>query len=355
MTTFLQLHLLTIYSPSNPNRDDQGRPKQATVGGAPRLRLSSQSIKRALRVSEPFSQGLAGHMGLRTKLIGRDIRDHLIAAGTDAAQAHDIAEKVAVAFGKLDPQDKKKPDHIQGTTLAFISPAERAFALDLAARVQAGEDLPKDKDLAKTVLRSADGAVDIAMFGRMLADNPDFNRDAAVQVAHAITTHRAEAEDDYFTAVDDLKTREEDAGGAHLGEHAFGSGVYYLYACVNCDLLVENLAGDVGLAQRGLAALVEALATATPSGKQNSHAHRPRAGYVRAEIGNATPRDLTGAFFRPVKSEDLMGASVAELEAMAGKIDAAYGAASDRQQVMDVAKGQGTLEELKAFAMSALV
>lgn len=355
MTTFLQFHLLTAYPPSNPNRDDQGRPKQANVGGAPRLRLSSQSIKRALRVSAPFAAGLSGHMGQRTKRIGDVIRDAMTAEGAEPATADTIAREVAAAFGKLEARDKQDPAEVRASTLAFISPAERAYALELAARLRAGEPAPKDKDLAKVVLRSADGAVDIAMFGRMLADNPEFNRDAAVQVAHAITTHRAEAEDDYFTAVDDLKTRKDDAGGAHLGEHAFGSGVYYLYACVNCDLLVENLAGDAELAQRGLAALAESLATATPSGKQNSYAHRPRAAYMRAEIGRAAPRDLSGAFFKPVKAEDLLAASVEALEAHAGKIDAAYGATSDRQQVMDVTKGQGTLAALTAFAVSAIV
>lgn len=102
------------------------------------------------------------------------------------------------------------------------------------------------------VLRRADGAVDIAMFGRMLADDPAFNRDAAVQVGHAITTHRVLAEDDWFSAVDDLKTRDEDMGAGHLGEAGFGSGVYYLYACINADLLIENLAGDKDLAAQGL-------------------------------------------------------------------------------------------------------
>lgn len=222
MTTFLQLHLLTAYPPSNPNRDDQGRPKQALVGGAPRLRLSSQSVKRALRLSEPFRQGLAGHMGQRTKFIAKDVLDHLIAGGMEPAQARIRAEEIAKVFGKIEAQNKKRPDEMQGTTLAFVSPDERGFALALADKALAGEEMPKDKDLAKTVLRTADGAVDIAMFGRMLADNPDFNRDAAVQVSHAITTHRAVAEDDYFTAVDDLK-RDGNAGGAHLGEHGFGS------------------------------------------------------------------------------------------------------------------------------------
>lgn len=354
MTTFLQLHLLTAYPPSNPNRDDQGRPKQATVGGAPRLRLSSQSIKRALRISEPFQQGLSGHIGQRTKLMGEVLRQHLIERGADAATAHEKAEAIARVFGKIEAQDKKRPEALQATTLAFISPDERAFALELADRALAGEALPTEKELAKTVLRSADGAVDIAMFGRMLADNPGFNREAAVQVSHAITTHRAQSEDDYFTAVDDLKTRNDDSGGAHLGEHSFGSGVYYLYACVNCDLLVENLAGDRALAARGLQALVRAIATATPSGKQNSHAHRPRAGYVRAEIGSAAPRDLTGAFFAPVKGGDLFTDSVTALMDMAEAIDQAYGPAVDRFEVMDVRARHGTLAGLEAFAASAL-
>ncbi|OYX71013.1 MAG: type I-E CRISPR-associated protein Cas7/Cse4/CasC [Rhizobiales bacterium 32-66-11] len=354
MTTFLQFHLLTVYPPSNPNRDDQGRPKEAHFGGTPRLRLSSQSIKRAVRMSAPFQEGLAGHLAQRTKLIGNVIREHLEKQGLAADKARKVAEDVAKAFGKIEAQDKKRPAWIQGTTLAFISPEERALALGLAEKAAVGEALPSDKDLAKIVLRSADGAVDIAMFGRMLADNPDFSREAAVQVGHAITTHRAEAEDDFFTAVDDLKTREEDAGGAHLGEHAFGSGVYYLYACVNCDLLVENLQNDTALARKGLEALARALATATPKGKQNSHAHHPRAAYIRAEIGSAAPRDLTGAFLKAVTGEHVLAASVLALEDMAGRIDAAYGPAAERDAVMDVVAGKGTLDAIVAFAASAV-
>ena len=354
MTTFLQFHLLTAYPPSNPNRDDQGRPKEASYGGTQRLRLSSQSIKRALRLSPSFQSGLAGNLGQRTKLIGNVIREHLEARGLDGEAARPIAEGVAKAFGKLESADRLRPDWVQGTTLAFISPDERRFALALADRAADGEALPADKDLAKTVLRSADGAVDIAMFGRMLADNPDFNREAAVQVGHAITTHRALAEDDFFTAVDDLKTREEDAGGAHLGEQAFGSGVYYLYACVNCDLLVENLGGDKALARKGLEALAEALATATPKGKQNSFAHHPLAVFIRAEIGSKAPRDLTGAFLKAVKGDDLLTDSVRALDDMAQRIDAAYGPAADRQETLDVVAGRGSLAAIVAFAASAV-
>lgn len=354
MTTFLQMHLLTTYPPSNPNRDDQGRPKTAMLGGTPRLRLSSQSVKRAARISEPFQRGLAGNLGERTKLIGNVVREHLEERSGDPAQALRIARDVATIFGKLELEDKHRPAWVQGTTLAFISPAERSLALELAEKALASEPLPKDRDLAKRVLRSADGAVDIAMFGRMLAGAPDFNRDAAVQVSHAFTTHRAQVEDDFFTAVDDLKTRDEDSGGAHLGEQGFGSGVYYLYACVNCDLLVENLAGDAALASEGLAALVEALATATPSGKQNSFAHHPRAYYVRAELGSAAPRDLSGAFFTAVAGDDLRLRSLESLEDWVGKIDQAYGQAYDTDSVMNLLDGRGSLADVTAFARGAL-
>lgn len=354
MTTFLQLHLLTAYPPSNPNRDDQGRPKSAQLGGSPRLRLSSQSIKRAARMSEAFQMALAGHIGQRTKRIGDVVQRHLEDKGAEAGKAREFALAVTKAFGSVTEAEKKKDAPPHTAQLAFISPDERRFALDLAERLLAGEAAPKEKDLTKTVLRTADGAVDIAMFGRMLADAPEFNREAAVQVGHAITTHAAQAEDDYFTAVDDLKTRTDDAGAAHVGEHAFGSGVYYLYACVDCDLLLENLAGDAELAARGIEALVEALATSTPKGKQNSHAHRPRASYIRAEVGTHQPRDLTGAFFDPVKQTPLVSKSVEALNKTVEKIDRAYGVSHDGRAVMDVEKGTGSLAEIRAFARAAV-
>lgn len=354
MTTFLQLHLLTAYPPSNPNRDDQGRPKTAMVGGAPRLRLSSQSIKRAARQSPAFQSALKGHLGERTKRIGEVIARHLEVQGADTDTAKDVASQVADVFGKLDEARNKKEGVLRTAQLVFISPDEKRCAIDLAEKVLAGEEMPKAKDLVRTVLRTADGAADIAMFGRMLADDPDFNREAAVQVGHAITTHAAQVEDDYFTAVDDLKTRTEDSGAEHVGEHAFGSGIYYLYACVNCDLLVENLAGDRALAATSAEALVEALATATPTGKQNSHAHHPRADYVRAEVGSVQPRDLTGAFHDPVRSTPYLEASVNALEEMAQRLDNAYGPACDRHSVMNVPKGNGTLAGIKAFARAAV-
>ncbi|WP_439271397.1 type I-E CRISPR-associated protein Cas7/Cse4/CasC [Pseudochrobactrum sp. HB0163] len=345
MTTFLQFHLLTAYGPSNPNRDDLGRPKQAVIGGAPRLRMSSQSLKRALRESSFFALDLEGNIGTRTKRLYEKLVAHLLDKNVAEAEAAKAAETVAEIFGKLEAPKKDAPGRI-AKTLAFISPQEWQFACELAEKIAAGENLPTDKDLKKLVLRRADGAVDIAMFGRMLADDADYNRDAAVQVAHAITTHEAQAEEDWFTAVDDLN-KEEETGAGHLGETGYGSGIYYQYVCVNCDLLLENLAGDRELAARGAEALARALAQTTPRGKQNSFAHHPRAHFVLAEAGRQAPRDLSGAFFKPVQPH--MASSVKALEEMRAAIDKAYGKTCETDCRMEVG-AEGTLEEIVRFA-----
>tara|TARA_R110000737_G_C14587501_1_gene486886 strand:- start:290 stop:1357 length:1068 start_codon:yes stop_codon:yes gene_type:complete len=352
MARFIQFHLLTSYGPSNPNRDDQGRPKQAVIGGAPRLRMSSQSLKRAIRESAFFALDLQGQTGTRTKRLHEKLVEKLVADGAEPKAASKAADTVASIFGKLDAPKKDAPEARVATTLSFISPQEWALADELAAKVLAGEELPKDKDLKKLVLRKADGAVDIAMFGRMLAEDADFNRQAAVQVAHAITTHRAQAEEDWFSAVDDLN-KVEDTGAGHLGENAFGSGVYYQYVCVNADLLVENLAGDRELAAKGIEALARALAVATPRGKQNSHAHHPRAFYILAETGDQAPRDLSGAFFEPVSKTPLVDKSVEALGKMRSDLDAAYGKCWSAEAVMHVGQG-GTLDGIAAFAGDAV-
>lgn len=358
MSRFLQLHFLTVYPPSNPNRDDQGRPKSASFGGAPRLRLSSQSIKRAVRQSDVMRKGLDGHIGERTRRLGEHVRMHLLSKGADAKQASEIATKIAQMVSKLDTS---KAPEVVNTTLVFFSPKELEKARSIAELALRGEKIPAGKELAQAIMQTADGAVDVAMFGRMLAGEKGisadyigaYEREAAVQVSHALTTHRALVEDDFYTAVDDLNEK-EDLGAGFVGDAGFGSGVYYLYACVDCDLLEENLAGDRALARVAAAALVEALATTSPAGKQNSYAHRPRAGYIRAEFGSQQPRSLAGAFFKAVEGADLMPASVKAMEDMAGLMDKAYGAAFDSHRVMNVADGKGSLADIIAFIEQCL-
>jgi CRISPR system Cascade subunit CasC len=348
MSRFLQLHLLTFYPPANLNRDDTGRPKTATVGGVPRLRISSQALKRAWRTSAVFTEALAEHRGRRTQRLGEEIKAHLAARGVEEERALAIARDIAQHFGKLKPKKDKTPARTE--QLAFIGPEEWSNALKLAERMAAGEKIERAPG---DLLLRADSAADIAMFGRMLADNPDYNREAAVQVAHAITTHRVAVEDDYYTAVDDLKTAEEDAGAGFVGELGFGSGVFYLYACVDTALLLRNLDGNAELAGDACAALAEAAATVSPRGKQPSFAARSRAHYVLAERGDAQPRTLAGAFLRPVAGEDLAAVSIAALRSWRERLAAAYGDAPPLAEEMDVAAGTGTLARIVGFCRAA--
>ena len=351
MSRFIQLHALTVYAPSNLNRDDTGRPKTAKFGGAERLRISSQALKRAIRTSEAFRTRLADHRGERTQRLGDDIRAHLIAKGQTPAAALGIARSLAGVFGKLKPEGDANPAYIE--QLAFVSPEERKAVFAVADAIAAGsKKLPaKSEELIEDILRKTDTAADIAMFGRMLADHPEFNREAAVQVAHAITTHRVEVEDDFYTAVDDLKKPAEDAGAGFIGELGFGSGVFYLYACIDRALLAKNLGGDATLAGTAIAGLVEGLATASPTGKQASFASRSRASYLRIERGSQQPRSLAAAFFKPVRGEDLLAASIEMLTELAAQMDHAYGKCFDGEPyIMDVAGKLGSLDKAIEFA-----
>lgn len=353
MSRFVQLHILTAYPPSNPNRDDLGRPKTAIFGDTVRMRISSQAIKRAIRTDENFRKSLDGVMGERTQRLGDKLREHLFARTGDEAGATAIARQVAGAFGKIKGEKDANPTRIE--QLAFVSPEEKRFAFELADRLLAGEALPKDKDLAKIALRRADGAADIAMFGRMLADNPDFNRDAAVQVSHALTTNKVEVENDYYTAVDDLKTPAEDAGAGFIGEAGFSAGVFYLYLCVDTALLVENLAGDRELARRAVEALVRAAASASPTGKRNSFANHVRAGFILAERGNSQPLILSDAFLKPIGGGDQIALSATELEAKRDAFVASYPELQTQTLRLQVGRqGAAILDEIARFAGEAV-
>ena len=360
MKRFLQLHLLTSYPPANLNRDDLGRPKTAIMGGANRLRVSSQSLKRAWRTSDLFQSALAGQIGTRTKRLGREVYQDLLNRGVKKTKAKAWAIAIAKVFGKIEsisPADSKKikelPDdqraekellELDIKQLAHISPTERAAVDALAAKLAQADADPEKSDLA--LLRKTNRAADIALFGRMLADTPAYNTEAAAQVAHAIGVHKSAVEDDFFSAVDDLNTGEEDAGAGHLGQTEFGAGLFYLYLCIDRGLLHENLDGDAELVRNTLAALVETAATVAPTGKQNSFGSRARASYILAETGDQQPRSLSVAFLKPVTGTDMLGSAIRALDSTRQGMDDAYGACADARKVMDLNGGTGTLRDI---------
>lgn len=352
MSCFVQLHVLTNYPPSNLNRDDTGRPKTALMGDALRLRISSQSHKRAWRTSDLFETALAGHIGTRTKDMGKKIFQDLKGAGVSEKAAREWARNIVGKFGKVKSEKKTESDEdLQIEQLAHFSP-EEVEAVDALVQSCAQRNTPPVDD-ELTLLRKPRKAVDIAMFGRMLADSPAFNMEAAVQVAHAITVHKSAVEDDYFSAVDDLNNGMADKGAAHIGERSYGAGLFYLYVCVNRTLLEENLGGDRELSAKAIAALIEAVTKVAPTGMQNSHASRAYASYVLAEKGEQQPRSLAQAFLKPIRpyeGQDMLEQSVLAIERRRDSFDKVYGRCADSRYVINVETGEGTLSELVLFA-----
>lgn len=350
MTTFVQLHLLTSYPPACLNRDDLNRPKTAVMGGVPRLRVSSQSLKRAWRTSDQFEAAMKNHMGTRTKRMGVQVYERLTKAGVKEKAAMDWAQTIAAKFGALKAKKEDKPlNDLEIEQLAHFSPEEETAISTLVEKLANDNRKPTDEEL--NLLRKEHTAADIALFGRMLASSPGYNTEAACQVAHAITVHRAAVEDDYFTAVDDLNTREVDAGSAHIGEQGFGAGLFYLYVCIDRDLLEENLGGDAALTEKAIKALIDAAATVAPTGKQNSFASRASAFYVLAEKGSRQPRSLSLAFMKPVKDGDMLSDAVTALESMCSNMDKVYyaGQALPSKHINAVA-GEGDFKTLLDFA-----
>jgi CRISPR system Cascade subunit CasC len=296
-------------------------------------------------MSPVFTDRLHESLGQRTQRFGEKIERHLRKKDVPPERALQIARAIAQHYGRLKPEQDPTPARTE--QLVFISPEEQTAALALADRIAAGEVI--EPTVEQLLRHNDDTAVDIAMFGRMLADKPAYNREAAVQVAHAITTHRVTVEDDFYTAIDDLKTPEEDAGAGFIGELGFGSGIFYLYACVDTELLVKNLGGDKELAADACKALADAAATVSPKGKQASFAARARAHYALAEYGTVQPRTLAGAFIKPVDGADLATSSVQRLKEWRDKLDRAYGAAATTSVTMDVAEKHGTLADIKKF------
>lgn len=384
MTRFVQLHVLTAYPPANLNRDDTGRPKTALVGDALRLRVSSQSLKRAWRLSEPFKNALDGHVGTRTKRVGREwIYKELTAEGVDESTARSWSVDLQRVFGEPESESASDSDaELMNSQLVHVSPVERAKlkafinalsshllhgtqddSVDAAKKAidrrNKGEKKDKKKanaalakELAPLLLVDDSTSVDVAMFGRMLAAVPTYNFDAAVQVAHAITVHQAAVEDDYFSAVDDLNQGLEDKGAGHIGERGYGAGLFYLYLCIDRELLRRNLGDDAALAKRALAALVQAVATVAPTGMQNSFGSRAFAYHLLAEKGAQQPRSLVQAFYRPVRpwgERGMLELAAQALHERMKNFDQVYGPCADARVHFDVEKGEGSLAEVAAF------
>lgn len=309
---YVNIHVLQTVPPSCVNRDDTGSPKTAVYGGTTRARVSSQAWKRAVR--RMFMERMAENdVGIRTKYVYDLLVEEIRALSPDV-NAEKQAE-AALTEAKVTVKAKKAGDPKVTDALFFISPAQ------IKALAQLAVEGANDKNAFQAALNDAP-ALDVALFGRMVASNPELNMDAACQVAHAISTHTVHNEYDYFTAVDD-RSPEDNAGAAHLDTVEFNSSTLYRYATVCVSDLAKTMCGDAAQAVRDF---VDAFITSMPTGKQNTFANRTLPDFVYVTLRDDQPVNLVGAFEKPVVAgtEGYMQHSVDALVNYAGKVYASF-------------------------------
>ncbi|TDQ53221.1 type I-E CRISPR-associated protein Cas7/Cse4/CasC [Actinorugispora endophytica] len=324
--TILDLHVLQTVPPSNLNRDDTGAPKTAVYGGVRRARVSSQAWKRATRLA--FDTLLdPAELGTRTKRVAELLAGRIrrIDDSIEEREAWELAaETVQAATGSKIEPPKRKVEAARKNGGDAPAP-ESAYLMFLSARqldglaalaVEGRADIKaflKDKDTKKRAKETADTrhSVDIALFGRMVADGADINVDAAAQVAHAISVHAVENESDYYTAVDDHNTDAEPGAGM-IGTVEFNSATLYRYAALDVDLLRRNL-GE-GLREdepvteplrRAVEAFVRGFVESLPSGKLNTFGNNTLPDAVIVKLRSSRPVSFVGAFEEPVKAASI--------------------------------------------------
>jgi len=385
----LELHIVQNLPPHNLNRDDTGAPKDTEFGGVRRARVSSQCWKRAIRTGEGFQRELEGRVAVRTKRAAEEVARILTEEhGRESAPADMIAR---AALGKLvsKTDDKGRTNVLfyvgrdeLGALAAAINEAWETLA-PLATTPTAVESPTEEK--GKSVKRGgkkekvADskleeavgpildayyeqfeerlGAIDIALFGRMLAENTRLNVDAACQVAHAISTNRVSMEFDYFTAVDDLNPSEE-TGAGMIGSVGYNSSCFYRYAVIDAQQLENNLGAASRqeeartMAREGMRAFLRGAITAIPTGKQNTFAAQTPPALVMTVVrpDGAQPMSLANAFEQPVRPNNehsLVAASVRRLDHHWRAMQKMYGSGG-AQPFVTVMEDVDTLDALGA-------
>lgn len=318
---YVDFHVIQTVPPSCVNRDDTGSPKTALYGGVRRARVSSQSWKRAMRemLREDFQEE---NFGIRTKrivgLIAKEIRV------LEPSIAEDEALSLAARILKLSGvSTEKKSEEEKTRALFFIS---RTQARNLAKYILSHQG-EADKDIKKEAkkLLKENHSIDIALFGRMVADDPDLNAEASSQVAHSISTHRVDNEYDYFTAIDDMAP-EDNAGADMIGVVEFNSSTLYRYATVAVHNLARELNGEKELTARAVQEFAKAFIQSMPTGKQNTFANRTLPDAVLVTVRRDQPVNLVGAFEEPVRTSEggYAAESIRRLEAYAEKTYADY-------------------------------
>lgn len=305
MKNFINFHVLISHSPSCLNRDDMNMQKSAVFGGVRRVRISSQSLKRAMRTSDYYRQHL-GEPSVRTRDPAR-FRDKCVAELEGRFPADLVERAIRALAGKEGLADDIGSNAVAPWVVAEVA----KFCEMIQAAEQRGEDLSKlykqiEKDGAELRAAAAQ-AIDVALSGRMATSGLMTSVDGALAVAHVLTTHAVDSDIDWFTAVDDLVADAGETGAGHLNTQEFSSGVFYRYASLNLRQLQENLGGASRERALEIAShLAHLLATVVPSAKQQSFAAHNLADAVLVSFADM-PVSLANAFEKPVEREHRSG------------------------------------------------
>lgn len=330
MSLVIDIHALQTLPPSLINRDDTGAPKSAVFGGVPRQRVSSQSWKRAIRsyfeknvdpesvgdrskrLPEKIAKLVGKHEGWDAERAIKQVSDLFKIAGIST----EVDNKRIKELEKSEVEDKeeliKEARYPRTKYLIFLSPQQ----IDRAVRAIVAADGEKIKKTEAKEILDTKHSVDMAMFGRMIADDAAFNVDAAVQVAHALGIHDSAPEFDYFTAVDDLAEDGEETGAGMIGTVQMMSSTLYRFATVNVAGLKENLDSEEN-AKQAAVQFVDAFIKSMPTGKINTFANHTLPELVYVTVRDTRPVSLVTAFEEPVQATDDKNLRIAGAEALA--------------------------------------
>ena len=332
---YINFHILISHSPSCLNRDDMNMQKSAVFGGVRRVRISSQSLKRAMRKSDYYAAEI-GQASDRTRELGM-IKTKYVEALKERFSEQEVTQAIEWISGKDGLSDDTRADAV-----APWAVEEVAYFCQVIA--DAGEDVDKKK-LEKQIVKCAmpfhaalAHTTDIALSGRMATSGlmTHVGVDGALAVAHAITTHAVDADIDWFTAMDDLVSDGGEVGAGHLNTQEFSSGVFYRYASLNLKQLQVNLGlladmksqetTDSRKAALNIAKhVLHMMATVVPSAKQQSFAAHNLADYALVSFSDF-PVSLANAFEKPVSSKDgFLAASIEMLNGYRNAVHRGYG------------------------------
>lgn len=323
LPNFITLHALHAMPASLLNRDDTGAAKSITLGGTPRTRVSSQSWKRAMRTHLRSADLTDATYATRTRALPTMLAETLATPGpgrTERDRDAALAKASTVLHALVGVDDKGRT-----TNVLFVP---ESTVETLAHVIDTGWDDITDTatreviDAAKVAFDETH-AIDLALFGRMLATTPGTvlhkqgprNVDAACSVAHAFSVDPARVMPDFFTAVDDYATDPGRTDQSMLGYSDLTAPVLYRHAALDTRTLRQHLAAATdadALTEATVAGFVDAFVQTTPTAKRASTAATTLPSFVLAVTGD---RDLSlaDAFTSAITSDDVLPAATTRL------------------------------------------